>query len=237
MNSLVDADCTWESILYPKQYTYMLLIFPCQASLLSYTSFVWWLINTLLTQITNTIIFSQLFEKNNQTMGCTKAEKDKLGKDWVDTLQLSYECHDFHGQVLKCHCISKLSNEELVTIKAYCKDSVATLWEVDHHIANRKFRWNRHLLWALSSSILHFEFSEAWLPSFNREELLHSLCQHWPGCLACLRSPAHLLDLWLQKERQLTLTCWRLHARWTLKRRCLQGFITTIMMFGTIKLF
>jgi len=73
-------------------------------------------------------------------VGCTKAEKGKLGKDWIDKLQLSYECHDFHDQVLKHHCISKLSNEELVTIKAYFKASVATLWEVDHHIANRKLR-------------------------------------------------------------------------------------------------
>jgi len=51
------------------------------------------------------LISSQLFEKNIQTMGCTKTDKDKLGKDWIDKLQLSYECHDFHGQVLKCHSI------------------------------------------------------------------------------------------------------------------------------------
>ena len=61
-------------------------------------------------------------------MGCTKSDKEKLGKDWIDKLQLSYECHDFHAQVLKCDCISKLSDEELVSAKVYFKDLFEIFW-------------------------------------------------------------------------------------------------------------
>jgi len=70
-------------------------------------------------------------------MGCTKSDKEMLGKDWIDKLQLSYECHDFHAQVLKCDCISKLSDEELVSVKVYFKDLVEIFWMEDYHVSNR----------------------------------------------------------------------------------------------------
>jgi len=70
-------------------------------------------------------------------MGHTKSDKEKLGKDWIDKLQLSYECHDFHAQVLKCDCISKLSDEELVSVKVYFKDLVEIFWMEDYHVSNR----------------------------------------------------------------------------------------------------
>ena len=64
-------------------------------------------------------------------MGRTKSDKEKLGKDWIDKLELSYVCHDFHAQVLKCDCISKLSDEEFVAIKVYFKDLVEVFWMED----------------------------------------------------------------------------------------------------------
>ena len=70
-------------------------------------------------------------------MRCTKSDKEKLGKDWIEKLQLSYECHDFHVPVLKCDCISKLSNEDLVSVKVYFKDLVEIFWMEDYHVSNR----------------------------------------------------------------------------------------------------
>ena len=70
-------------------------------------------------------------------MGCTLADKGKLGKDWIDKLDLSYVCHCFHGQILICNCICNLLHEELVAVKEYFKNLVDVFWVDDHHIANR----------------------------------------------------------------------------------------------------
>jgi len=116
-------------------------------------------------------------------MGCTKAEKDELGKEWIDKLQLSYECHDFHDQILKCHCIYKMSNTELAIIKAYFKNLAEIFWVDDHHVANRSNcdEIDTHF-GHFSSSLLHLEFSEGSLSILNwREELLHFLSANtWP---------------------------------------------------------
>jgi len=75
--------------------------------------------------------------KNNQTMGRTLSDKGKLGKDWIDKLDLSYVCRCFHGQILTCNCICELLHEEFVSIKEYFKNLVDVFWLDDHHIANR----------------------------------------------------------------------------------------------------
>ena len=85
---------------------------------------------------TNILCFHNMSE-NNQTMGHTLADKGKLGKDWIDKLDLSYVCRTFHGQLLICICICELLHEELVAIKEYFKNLVDVFWIDDHHIANR----------------------------------------------------------------------------------------------------
>jgi len=102
------------------------MIFPCKAKwyaknicayhdipLLSQVSVVhiMIIIHPLLTQITKITISSQIYFKEQSNDGTHYAEKNKLGKDWVDELQLSYQSHNFHDQVLKYHCISIMSNE------------------------------------------------------------------------------------------------------------------------------
>ncbi len=70
-------------------------------------------------------------------MGWTIADKGKLGKNWIDKLDVSYVCCCFHCQILKCYCICNLLHEELVSIKEYFKNLVDVFWLDDHHIANR----------------------------------------------------------------------------------------------------
>jgi len=70
-------------------------------------------------------------------MGRTSGDKCKLGKEWIDKLDLSYVCRTFHGQILVCNCICKLLHEEFVTIKEYFKNLVDVFWLEDYHLANR----------------------------------------------------------------------------------------------------
>jgi len=54
-----------------------------------------------------------------------------------------------------------------------------------------KWRRNWNMLWPLSYSLLHIEFSESWVSIFSwREEVLHIFSTNLPGCLVCPRTHA-----------------------------------------------
>ena len=131
INSLVNAVRTSNCVQYAKIYVCGYAI-----PLSSQFAVVWCIINPLLAQITNTFFLITIWteQSNNET---DQSKKKQASQRMDDKLQMSYECHDFHGQVLKCHCIPILLNEELVTIKAYFKDLVDTFWMDEYHVTNR----------------------------------------------------------------------------------------------------
>jgi len=95
--------------------------------------------------------------RNNHIIECTKAENASLAsKDWIGKLDVPYWCHEFHSQFLKCHYISKPSNEELATIKAYFKDYWSFLERWRLYCKVDKCWRNWHMLW------LPFYLSSTW---------------------------------------------------------------------------
>ena len=95
--------------------------------------------------------------RNNHIIECTKAENASLAsKDWIGKLDVPYWCHEFHNQFLKCHYISKPSNEELATIKAYFKDYWSFLERWRLYCKVDKCWRNWHMLW------LPFYLSSTW---------------------------------------------------------------------------
>ena len=67
----------------------------------------------------------------------TIKDKYKLGKQFIDGLDLDFRCHEFHGQYLKCNCICNLTLDQLSCVKTYFSGLLQVFWDNKDHIAKR----------------------------------------------------------------------------------------------------
>jgi len=64
----------------------------------------------------------------------TKADKYKVGLEYIEQLSVDHKCRSFHSGPTGCKCISK--NKHLIgAIKIFFKEEIKVFWEKPEHIA------------------------------------------------------------------------------------------------------